>query len=152
MFHIFPGSLDCYICPGLGVDPKPSDILANVNFVTSAELGGFLSVEVFLSFTHISHRARLWGYKRRGWVWPVPLQSHREETQQSYSKWIKASSIQVVRLWSGHKCTGRMKRKVWFTWAKDLIEGVNLELSFKEMSPWGFRDQCVLRVKISKLG
>lgn len=41
-----------------------------------------------------------------------------------------------------------MKRKVSFTWAKDLIEGVNLELSFKEMSPWGLRDQCVLHVKL----
>lgn len=33
-------------CPELGVDPKPSDFLSTVNFVTSAELGGFVSVEI----------------------------------------------------------------------------------------------------------
>ena len=66
MLSIFSQDHLTAVCPGLGVDPKPSDILANVSFVTSAELGGFLSVEVFLSFTHISHHARLWGYKRRG--------------------------------------------------------------------------------------
>ena len=35
-----------YTHPGLRVDPKPSDFLSNVSFVTLAELGGFVSVEI----------------------------------------------------------------------------------------------------------